>query len=149
MIGRPGAIPGRFFLCFFGLIGAAWTGAGGGGYASGSEGGVSRKIPAKNKKVNFKKTLDNKTLDMYNKAEVINMRGREILKEIMASKSLSNAELAKRLNVSNATIWERLNNKNVKDIPVSLLTTMLRAMDYKVIVVPANTRLPEGGFEVE
>lgn len=33
-------------------------GGGGGGYASGSEGGVKRKIPAKNKKVNFKKYLD-------------------------------------------------------------------------------------------
>lgn len=104
---------------------------------------------AKIKKTNFKKTLDNKMIDMYNEAEVINMRGREILKAVMSSKSISNAELAKRLKVSNATIWERLNNKNVKDIPVSLLTTMLRAMDYKVIVVPANTRLPDGGYEVE
>lgn len=104
---------------------------------------------AKIKKTNFKKTLDNKMIDMYNKAEVINMRGREILKAVMSSKSISNAELAKRLKVSNATIWERLNNKNVKDIPVSLMTTMLRAMDYKVIVVPANIRLPDGGYEVE
>ena len=117
-------------------------------YAGGSEGGVSRKTPAKIKK-SVEKTLDNITFDMYNEAVVINMRGREILKEIMASKSLSNAELAKRLSVSNATIWERLNNKNVKDIPVSLLTTMLRAMDYKVIIVPANTRLPDGGYEAE
>lgn len=77
------------------------------------------------------------------------MRGREILKEVMQSKSLSNADLAKRLKVSNATIWERLNNKNVKDIPVSLLTAMLRVMDYKVIVVPSDTRLPDGGYEVE
>lgn len=38
---RPGAIPGRLFLRFFGLIGAAGMGDGGGGYASGSEGGVS------------------------------------------------------------------------------------------------------------
>ena len=36
------------------------------------------------------------------------MRGREILKEIMASKSLSNAELAKRLNVSIDTVQETL-----------------------------------------
>lgn len=93
--------------------------------------------------------MTNSNLNAIMLLEVINMRGREILKEIMASKSLSNAELAKRLNVSNATIWERLNNKNVKDIPMSLLTTMLRAMDYKVIVVPANTRLPGGGYEVE
>ena len=77
------------------------------------------------------------------------MRGRDILKEVMTAKSLSNAELAKRLNVSNATIWERLNNKNVKDIPVSLMTTMLRAMDYKIVAVPRKTRIPEGGYEVE
>ena len=101
------------------------------------------------KKDIFRKTLDNAMLDLHNEAEVINMRGREILKEIKASQSLSNAELAKRLNVSNATIWERLNNKNVKDIPVSLLPTMLRAMDYKVIVVPANARLLDGEYEVD
>lgn len=76
------------------------------------------------------------------------MRGREILKVIMKATGISNAVLAKRLNVSNATIWERLNNKNVKDIPVSLLSEMVRAMDYKVVVVPAASRLPEGGFEV-
>lgn len=33
-------------------------GDGGGGYASGSEGGASRKIPAKNKKGDLKKYLD-------------------------------------------------------------------------------------------
>lgn len=77
------------------------------------------------------------------------MRGRAILKEVMKIKDLSNADLAKRLNVSNATIWERLNNKNVKDIPVSLLAQMLRAMDYKVMVVPNNTRTPTDSFEIE
>lgn len=77
------------------------------------------------------------------------MRGREILKAVMKNVGVSNATLAKRLGISNATIWERLNNKNTKDIPVSLLSTMLRAMDYKVIVVPADSRIPTGGFEVD
>ena len=107
------------------------------------------KTAAKIKRLISINLLTIKHLNDILSSEVINMRGRDILKEVMTAKSLSNAELAKRLNVSNATIWERLNNKNVKDIPVSLMTTMLRAMDYKVIVVPANTRLPEGGYEVE
>ena len=107
------------------------------------------KTAAKIKRLISINLLTIKRLNDILSSEVINMRGRDILKEVMTTKSLSNAELAKRLNVSNATIWERLNNKNVKDIPVSLMTTMLRAMDYKVIVVPANTRLPEGGYEVE
>ena len=107
------------------------------------------KTAAKIKRLISINLLTIKRLNDILSSEVINMRGRDILKEVMTEKSLSNAELAKRLNVSNATIWERLNNKNVKDMPVSLMTTMLRAMDYKVIVVPANTRLPEGGYEVE
>lgn len=39
VLGR--CIAALFFLRFFGLIGAAGMGDGGGGYASGSEGGVS------------------------------------------------------------------------------------------------------------
>lgn len=77
------------------------------------------------------------------------MRGREILKQVMEVKSLTNAQVAKRLKVSNATVWERLNNKNVKDIPVSLMSEMLRVMDYKVIVVPNESRIPDGGYEVD
>ena len=76
------------------------------------------------------------------------MRGREILKQVMESKGISNADLAKRLGVSNATIWERLNNKNVKDIPVSLMVDMLKVMDYKVLVVPADRRIREEEYEV-
>ena len=112
------------------------------------------KIPTKIKRLYFKRivvniTLDNKTLyAIIIHKERDSMRGREILKAIMKATGISNAVLAKRLNVSNATIWERLNNKNVKDIPVSLLSEMVRAMDYKVVVVPATSRLPEGGFEV-
>lgn len=76
------------------------------------------------------------------------MRGRDILKQVMESNGISNADLAKRLGVSNATIWERLNNKNVKDIPVSLMVDMLKVMDYKVLVVPADRRIREEEYEV-
>lgn len=76
------------------------------------------------------------------------MRGRDIMKAIMKQEEIENAELAKKLEVSNATIWERLNNKNVKDIPVSLMNEMVRAMGYKVIVVPLDCRIPEKGYEV-
>lgn len=77
------------------------------------------------------------------------MRGRDILKEVMSIQNLANADIAKRLGVSNATIWERLNNKNVKDIPLSLMVTMLRAMDYKIVVVPNKARIPDGGILVD
>lgn len=77
------------------------------------------------------------------------MRGRQILKSIMEQNDISNAALAKRLGISGAAAWERVNNKNVKDIPSSLLVTMLRAMDYKLVVVPADSKLPDNSYEVD
>jgi transcriptional regulator with XRE-family HTH domain len=76
------------------------------------------------------------------------MRGRDIMKAIMKQEEIKNAELAKKLGISNATIWERLNNKNANDIPVSLMNKMVRAMGYKVIVVPIDCRIPEKAYEV-
>ena len=77
------------------------------------------------------------------------MRGREVIKRIMEAKGVTNADIAKRLNLTNAAVWERLNNKNVKDIPVSLLSEMLRVLDYKILVVPASARIPEKGYVVD
>ena len=64
------------------------------------------------------------------------MTGREIIKEIMAEQGVSNAEMAFKLNITQAALWDRLNNKKVKDIPLSLLSEMLRALDYTVQIVP-------------
>ena len=77
------------------------------------------------------------------------MKGREIIKAVMEKQGESNADLASKLSISPAALWDRLNSKKVKDIPVSLLQEMLRAMNYKVIVVPRSTRLPIDGYEVE
>lgn len=77
------------------------------------------------------------------------MRAREIVKAIMDKFGITNAVMASRLNISQAALWDRLNNKKVKDIPVSTLSEMLRALDYKVVIVPRGSRVPEGGYEVE
>jgi DNA-binding Lrp family transcriptional regulator len=77
------------------------------------------------------------------------MKGREIIKAVMEKNGESNADLASKLNISPAALWDRLNSKKVKDIPVSLLQEMLRVMNYKVIIVPRSTRLPSDGYEVE
>ena len=81
------------------------------------------------------------------------MNGREIVKDIMKKNDISNATLAKRLNVTQATLWDRLDttprkNKPRKDIPVSLLAGMLQALDYKVVVEPVNTRVPQDGYVI-
>lgn len=77
------------------------------------------------------------------------MTGREIIKNIMKEQGITNAEMADRLNITQATLWDRLNNKKVKDIPLSLLNDMLRVLDYSVQIVPRATRTPDKGYKVE
>lgn len=77
------------------------------------------------------------------------MTGREIIKQIMDEQGVSNAELAAKLNITQAALWDRLNNKKVKDIPLSLLSEMLRMLDYKIHIVPRESRVPDKGYKVE
>ena len=79
------------------------------------------------------------------------MTGREIIKQIMEEQGVTNAELAAKLNISQAALWDRLNNKKVKDIPLSLLTDMLRMLDYTVQITPRkqDKECPRKTYRVE
>ena len=77
------------------------------------------------------------------------MKAREIIKFIMEKQGVNNASMADRLNITQAALWDRLNTKKAKDIPVSTLSEMLRALDYKVVIVPRSSRIPTDGYEVE
>jgi hypothetical protein len=70
----------------------------------------------------------------------------EAVKEIMKLKDIRPAVLCDRLKIKSNVLSERFKQKNVS---VEKLNDMLRAMDYKVVVVPRDTRIPEGGFEIE
>jgi hypothetical protein len=74
------------------------------------------------------------------------MTAMEAVKEVMKIKDVRPAVLADRLGIKSNVLSERFKQKNVS---VSKLNEMLRLMDYKVVIVPRGTRLPEGGFEVE
>lgn len=67
------------------------------------------------------------------------MNGREMIKAIMEEKGVTNAVLSYRMGITQATIWERLNNKKTRDIPLSTFCDMLRALDCELLVVPANS----------
>ena len=70
----------------------------------------------------------------------------EAVKTIMKLKDIRPAVLCDRLGIKSNVLSERFKQKNVS---VEKLNDMLRAMDYKVVVVPRDTRLPEGGYEIE
>jgi hypothetical protein len=70
----------------------------------------------------------------------------EAIKEIMKLKDIRPAVLCDRLKIKSNVLSERFKQKNVS---VEKLNDMLRAMDYKVVVVPRDARIPEGGYEIE
>jgi len=77
------------------------------------------------------------------------MKARDIVKEVMEVKSVTNATMADRLSITQAALWDRLNTKKTKDIPVSTLNEMLKVLDYKVLIVPREVRTPNGGYVIE
>ena len=70
----------------------------------------------------------------------------EAVKEIMKLKDIRPAVLCDRLKIKSNVLSERFKQKNVS---VEKLNEMLRAMDYKVVIVPRESRIPEGGYEIE
>lgn len=77
------------------------------------------------------------------------MTGREIVKSIMNQQGKTNVEVAELLNITQAAMWDRLNNKKVKDIPLSTLNEMLQVLNYKIAIVPCDTTLPEQTYVVK
>ena len=67
-------------------------------------------------------------------------------KEIMKKQSVGVNMLADRLGIKQNVLSERLRHENIS---IKKLSEMLRLLDYKIILVPRETRLPEGGFEIE
>lgn len=60
------------------------------------------------------------------------MNGREIIKELMKEQEITQAELARILNITPATLWDRLNNKKRKGISLELFEEILNALGYEI-----------------
>lgn len=74
------------------------------------------------------------------------MKAAEAVRVVMERGSIKVATLASRLNIKSNVLSERLSQQNIS---VAKLNEMLRAMDYKIVILPRETRLPDGGIEVE
>lgn len=72
------------------------------------------------------------------------MTGRELIKTLMQETGITNAQMAATMNLSQATIWERLNNTKTRDIPLSTFCDMIDALNYTVVVLPKASNLPDG-----
>lgn len=75
------------------------------------------------------------------------MTARDVVKEIMALKKLSQSKLAEQAGFKSQSNVTGILNRGTT-MKVDNLEQMLSAMGYKIVVVPDETPIPEGGYEV-
>lgn len=74
------------------------------------------------------------------------MKATEAVREVMKEQSIGVNKMAARLDKPSRQISERLSQTNIS---IAKLNELLRVLDYKVLIVPRETSLPKGGYEVE
>jgi hypothetical protein len=91
-------------------------------------------------------TFRNICANIKSTKEVSLMKATEALKKVMELKNVKPSDLCARLGIKSNVLSERFKQKNIS---VEKLDEMMNVMDYKIVIVPRETRLPEGGFEIE
>ena len=74
------------------------------------------------------------------------MKATDAVREIMKEKGISLGQMANTLDTSVRLVSDRLRMQNIS---LSKLRELLRVIDYKVVIVPRTTRIPDGGYEIE
>lgn len=67
------------------------------------------------------------------------------IREIMEKQGVGNAKLADRVGISAQAMSNRLSQNNIS---IDRLVEMLKVLDYKVVLVPSETRMKDGWYEV-
>jgi hypothetical protein len=75
-----------------------------------------------------------------------NMKASEAVRKVMELTKTRVADIAFMTNKKQNVISERLTQENIS---VAKLNEMLRVMNYKIVIVPRETRIPDRGFEIE
>ena len=74
------------------------------------------------------------------------MLAMDAVKQVMKIKQVRPTDICESLGIKSNVLSERFKQKNVS---ITKLNVMLALMGYKIAMVPADTELPEGSFEVE
>ncbi len=74
------------------------------------------------------------------------MKATDAVREIMKEKNISLGQMANTLDTSVRLVSDRLRMPNIS---LSKLRDLLRVIDYKIVIIPRTTRIPDGGYEIE
>lgn len=74
------------------------------------------------------------------------MKATSAVREVMTIRNEKVASFADKLKIKSNVLSERLGQDNIS---IAKLDEMLRLMDYKIVIVPRETREQEGWYRVE
>ena len=74
------------------------------------------------------------------------MKATTAVREVMTIRNEKVTSLADKLKVKSNVLSERLSQDNIS---IAKLDEMLRLMDYKIVLVPRETREQKGWYRVE
>lgn len=74
------------------------------------------------------------------------MKTGEAVRKVMTNKNIGVNQMAGRIDKTPRLVSERLSQENIS---VAKLREMLCVLDYKVVILPRESRIPDGGIEIE
>lgn len=76
------------------------------------------------------------------------MTSKDVIKAIMELKKVTNADLAKRMGLSQANVWGKINTN--KSMTISKMNSLVNQLDYEVVLLPrGKANRIEGAFIVD
>ena len=64
------------------------------------------------------------------------MNSKELLKNLIIEKDISQAEIAKQIGISTQALWDRINSKKTNSLSVNKLNEILKVLGYKIVILP-------------
>jgi transcriptional regulator with XRE-family HTH domain len=71
-----------------------------------------------------------------NEREVTIMNAKELVRKLIEEQGVSQAEVAAKMNISPAALWDRISSKKTSSLSVKKLNEILRALGYEIVVMP-------------
>lgn len=70
----------------------------------------------------------------------------QVIRAILAHQGVNGSLVYKRLGIQQQVFYSKLIAKSMR---VESATEILRVLDYKLVAMPTNAKVPEGAYEVE
>jgi transcriptional regulator with XRE-family HTH domain len=78
------------------------------------------------------------------------MNSKEVVKKLIDEQGVTQADVAAKMNITPATLWDRINSKKTNSLTVKKLNEILRALGYEIVIMPrAKAGKIENAYVIE